>query len=111
MRKITWREGYTQSGFSTHLAKIGSITITVNPKIDYPYGDYDKRRLVGWTFVFYDGHDTHYRENVKKSLEMAKEDAEKTVIQFLYDRGIVVAEELKKIGLLEGVLSEIEIDL
>ncbi len=110
MIKIIWKDGYIHGGFPSHWAEIGSVEVYCTPRVGYPNDRWNFSHVTGWEPAIWNGK-RFISGKIRKSLEVAKRDCEKMVIQFLVDRGFVVVKELKKTGLLEEVLSEVGIDL
>ncbi len=64
-----------------------------------------------WRCSVYFGNTWVKDTNIRVSLERALKDAERFAIEYLFGCGFVVLKELKKIGFLEEMLSEVGIDL
>ncbi len=107
MKDVVWKkENYCWDGFPLYYATIGHIKVRCEPVVVYPYG---RKRLVGWDFGFY-GPRRVNNFITRKSLEAAKKDAEKAVIEHLLSAGASMVTELKQIGMLEEVMSVAGID-
>ncbi len=111
MKDIVWKkEDYCWDGFPLYYATIGHIRVRCEPVVFFPYDRDDLKRLVGWDFRFY-GPTCEGSVVTRKSLEAAKKDAEKAVIEHLLSVGASMVTELKQIGMLEEVMSIAGIDL
>ena len=75
-----------------------------------PYLNYPDENIGGWTCSIYSG--TGWVDGVSGvSLELCQKRAEKIAIKYLLGAGKVVSKELKRLGLLDEVLSEIGVEL
>ncbi len=94
-------------------AKIGCINLCCRPvftRFDNPI-----RRAVGWRCVIYFDHEFDYEPigetKRRRSLRLSQEDGEKLVIEYLRGYGFLVLKQLKRMGLLEEMLSEVGVEL
>jgi len=111
MKKIKWTIRCTSEGFNQYFTQIGSISVYCSPKVIYPNNRYDLRRVVGWEAAFWSGRQFVCGAKIRKSLEVAKSDAEKLAIDYLLGVGAFVLTQLKKAGILEETMSVAGIDL
>jgi hypothetical protein len=121
MERIKWvKDGGIK--FPCYEANVGSyllecVPIVKNRNIPYKYShlkySYKKvdTHISGWYgFVLFDGKQLH-RTTKRKSKELAQKDVEKIMVEHLFCYGFLVVKELKRMGLLEEVLSEVGVDL
>ena len=94
---------------SQYKAKIGSIKLWCRPSIKYLRGG--KVCITGWTCYLYFEHIQIGHTTREKSLEFTQKEAEKLAIKYLLGYSLNAVKALKRIGLLEQVLSEVGIDL
>lgn len=111
MKGIRWFKSYYGYRKETpnYNAKIGHIKLCCRPSIRYLRDN--KRRIFGWTCNIYLGNKQIGQTTREQSLEFTQKEAEKLAIKYLLGYSHVVLKALKKIGLLEDMLSEIGIDL
>lgn len=67
------------------------------------------RRRVGWVCVIEFENEYVKTTKRRKSLRLCQKDGEKLAIEYLLGFGLIFLRDLKKLGLLEEVLSEIGI--
>lgn len=111
MRDVVWRkENYNWDEFPIYYVTIGYIRVRCTPALILPYDRDDLKRLVGWDFSFYVGS-THVANIItRKSLEAAKRDAEKAVIEHILIAGASMLAALKNTGMLKEAMSVAGID-
>lgn len=112
MKEIIWKSDVGESQFITYYAKIGFVDAYCTPwqlqEIKYPNNCYDK--LIGWEYKIWFKGKSIRGNKLRKSLEDAKSDAEKLARECLLGHGFEIIKELKEVGMLEEVLSEVGID-
>jgi hypothetical protein len=111
MKNIVWKNYGNNAGFPCYQSKIGFVEAFCTPKIVYPYGYYDRRRLIGWSHRIWCKGKSINGIKIRKSLEKAKNDAENLARKCLLGFGSEIITGLKMSGMLEKVLDEVGIDL
>lgn len=114
MDGIRWTKSYPgrfkySRKIPNYNAKIGFIKLWCRPSIKYLRGY--KIRIIGWTCYLYFGDRQIGHTAREKSLELTQKGAERRAIKYLLGDSLVAIKALKKMGLLEEVLSEVGIDL
>lgn len=107
MNRIKWIKSGTNIAPS-YDAKIGCINLLCRSEYNMYF---TKRRVIGWNCSVYIGNKWINRTKTIKSLELAQKKGEELAIEHLFGYGFVVLKELKKMGLLEEMLSEVGVDL
>ena len=101
MNEIKW---YKSGVTGNYLSTVGCFELVCRPKVEYTGRN-------EWQCDIYIGNTPLVGGPSFKSLELSQEDAEIRIIQYLFGCGLVTLKTLKKIGLLEEMLSEVGIDL
>lgn len=105
MNGIRWIKSGTKK--SPHYdAKIGCINLRCRSEMNYsPYP------ITRWRCSVYIENKWVCGTETRESLKLTQEDGEKLAIQYLFGCGSIALKELKKMGLLEEMLSEVGVDL
>jgi len=107
VRKLNDRVITTAESYS---AVLGNISLTCRPSIKYPNHYEHKAYCVGYQgSARYNGQSVF--GTVRKSLHLAKKDAEKFATRYLLGGGNIVLKQLKRTGLLEEALFDVGIDI
>lgn len=94
--------------YSNYVAKVGCFELICRPDIEFRH---QKASATTWQCDIYVGNKPLVGGPPWKSLKSCQEDAEERLVQYLLGCGLEMLKALKKIGLLEEVLSEVGIDL
>lgn len=112
MEYVVWiKSGKTVNYYGecpNYVAKVGCFELICRPEIEYRR---QKAHITSWQCDIYMGNKPLSGGPPLKSLKLCQEDAEKWIVQYLLGYGLVTLRALKRIGLLEEVLSEVGIDL
>jgi len=110
MKNIVWKDGSFVDGFASYYAKVGSLEVFCSPDVRYHCRDYKRKFFAGWEAAVWTGDKFIRSPVVRKSLEVAKGDAEKLVTEYLLGMGASMITELKQTGLLDEAMSIAGID-
>lgn len=112
MNRIKWTKSGTKK-VPNYDAEIGYICLRCRPEMKYSYQEtyWNPCLIVRWHCSVYFGNKWVVDIKTRKSLKCAQKDAEKLAIKYLFGCSFVILKELKKMGLLEEMLSEVGIDL
>lgn len=113
MKGIRWIKScpswYFRKKIPNYNAKIGHIRLWCRPSTRHY--DNGKFRILGWIgSVYFENKSVDFVIE-GKSLEFVQKKAEKSAIKYLLGHGFITIKALKKVGLLEEMLSEVGIDV
>lgn len=93
-----------------YVAEIGCVGLCCRQEI-ITHASKNRRIRKEWGFSVDFGNKWIAVTKTRKSLQLAKEDAEKLGIKYLFSCGFIALSGLKNVGLLEELLSEVGVDL
>lgn len=112
MKGIRWIKSHPYnfgSNIHNYNAEIGHICLCCRPYTKHSRNG--KIHIIGWVCFIYCGDKQIGETKIGPSLDFTQRKAERLAFKYLYGDGFVVLKALKRVGVLEEMLSEVGIDL